>query len=118
VLWGATENRDDLQHDYPHPTPPVPLRRRHSGDQRLRDVGSGVRDDGSVAVNSTDYLLIGLRDGRCVAIAWKQEGKGSSRFNRETALRWLKWGLDILTVHKSHPDVDRYYDELRGACKP
>lgn len=60
--------------------------------------------------NFTDQMYIGLRNGRCVAIAWKLT---DSNENARTVSRWTRDGLDVLTVHES--ESDPYYEQMRSA---
>jgi hypothetical protein len=59
----------------------------------------------------TDHLYVGLRNGQCVAIAWKQEGKGADRWNARCVSEWVGKGLDVQTVHRD--DAGKYWDELK-----
>jgi len=60
----------------------------------------------------TDIKIFGLQNGRCVASAWKAEGKGADKFNRQTVTEWAKRGYDIVTLHKDDPAAKAYSDQM------
>jgi hypothetical protein len=67
----------------------------------------------------TDHLILGFRDGRCVASAWKRQGHGAERENARTVAEWARKGLDIQTLHKDDPRAkaahDQMYEDARAA---
>lgn len=63
-------------------------------------------------MESTDYMIFGLRDGRCVACAWKQAGNGADRENARTVAEWVRKGRDIVTLHRDEPEAKRLFDQM------
>ena len=57
--------------------------------------------------------FIGLRDGRCVAMAVKLK---DARENARTVAEWTRNGLDVLTV--LHTECDPYWAQLKEAFGP
>jgi len=60
----------------------------------------------------TDYLYVGLRDGRCFAMAWKMTDAAE---NARTVREWVKRGLDVQTLHKDQ--CRPYWEQMRGDAK-
>lgn len=63
-------------------------------------------------MESTEYLIFGLRGGRCFASGWKQSGKGADRSNARMVSEWVKKGRDIVTLHKDDPEAKRLFDQM------
>lgn len=70
-----------------------------------------------MSMKFSEYLIFGLRDGVCVASAWKMMGPGSEEYNTETAYTWVSRGMKVFIRHKDHPDAERYFDQIRDSAK-
>ncbi len=63
-------------------------------------------------MESTDFWIFGLRDGKCVASACKLAGQDGEKFNRQTVTKWAKQNYDIITLHKDDPTAKAYHDQM------
>ena len=60
----------------------------------------------------SDFLILGFRNGRCVASAWKEQGRGAERENARTVARWVRDGLDVQMLHKDDPTAKAAHEQM------
>ena len=63
-------------------------------------------------MESTDIMIFGLRDGRCVASAWEQSGSGAAAFNHETEFGWIRRGLEVKKLGRHDPVAKVLFDQM------
>lgn len=64
------------------------------------------------AMESTDTMIFGFKDGVCSASGYKQAGPGADKWNADTVTRWVKQGYDIKTVNKAGPKAKAHFDQM------